>query len=310
MPAEDEIDDFMTNIKFVALEMFVHHLVNDVDGGGSDVSYTFMRRFLLAAEFRLSSLGLRREAQIANGHAPRPAAVVSQARVLIDKFKSARTPRARQKVCDHFRQLQNDLPSDGRNFLLEANEELWRSRWRSDLASLSRIAVGFPHDSILGDFWGQFSRENSNEVLRHELPEIAGLVQAPVCDLLFISYRRTNEKRVTKIEEELEKRGVKPWRDRSVITAQDQFGDSISAGISAADAYVVVFSRAYFGSKWTKLELNAIQNQINKPNSTKRVVIVVLDKVEVPALWQTQDHIRWSNAAKVVDLIISGLRGS
>lgn len=91
---------------------------------------------------------------------------------------------------------------------------------------------------------------------------------------VFLSYARADRARAAKLANALQKSGLTVWWD-TMIEGGEAFADSIGQALAAADAVIVLWSRASVASDW-------VRDEAAQGRDRKRLVPVSLDGSEPP----------------------------
>lgn len=89
---------------------------------------------------------------------------------------------------------------------------------------------------------------------------------------MFISYARSDTLFVADLSQELKKRGIEFWMDTAHIPPGAAFPREIDQALRRAHHVLLVLSKEYFRSAWTRRELDAALNLSLSPNSTCRLL--------------------------------------
>src|SRR6266496_2203025 len=102
---------------------------------------------------------------------------------------------------------------------------------------------------------------------------------------VFLSYSSDDEGRVLRVQEALEKQGLRVWRDRGQIPAGESFIRRIEAGLSQSRCVVLFNSQNALASTWVQREWN-VALTLNM-----RIIPVRLDDSEVPLMLRPQEFV-------------------
>jgi hypothetical protein len=120
---------------------------------------------------------------------------------------------------------------------------------------------------------------------------------------LFVSYSTKDSATVVEIVNALRTQGLAVWLDQSEINAGDNIVGRIDAGLSAWKYFLLFASQNYFSSEWTRAEYRAAFYAALGADDRK-IVVVSLDKVPVPALIASNRYIRYTTALAVAEEIV------
>jgi len=120
---------------------------------------------------------------------------------------------------------------------------------------------------------------------------------------LFVSYSTKDSATVVEIVNALRAQGLGVWLDQSEINAGDNIVGRIDAGLSAWKYFLLFASQNYFSSEWTKAEYRAAFYAAVGADDRK-IVIVSLDEVPLPALIASNRYIRYTTAPAVAEEIV------
>jgi hypothetical protein len=120
---------------------------------------------------------------------------------------------------------------------------------------------------------------------------------------LFVSYSTKDSATVGEIVNALRAQGLGVWLDQSEINAGDNIVGRIDAGLSAWKYFLLFASQNYFSSEWTKAEYRAAFYAAIGADDRK-IVVVSLDEVPLPALIASNRYIRYTTAPAVAEEIV------
>ena len=98
---------------------------------------------------------------------------------------------------------------------------------------------------------------------------------------LFISYSHRDRPFVEKLSADLEKKGVKCWKDEKEIKVGDSIAGKIRDGIDSSQYLCVVISKHSINSEWVKREVD-IATSLEIHRKEKRVLPLLLDESHLP----------------------------
>lgn len=106
----------------------------------------------------------------------------------------------------------------------------------------------------------------------------------------FISHASEDKERFAKpFAERLRANGVDAWLDEWEIKPGDSLVDKIfEEGISQADEFIIILSKASVEKKWVREELNS--GVVHRIEKSCRIIPIVLDDCEIPAAIK---HLLW-----------------
>lgn len=99
---------------------------------------------------------------------------------------------------------------------------------------------------------------------------------------VFLSYARQDAQAVSRVADDLRRRGVELWMDRQDLVAGDEWLPQIEAAISKADFMLVFISNASLNSAWVQREYQVAFQSQAKTGGT-RLIPVLLERVELPS---------------------------
>lgn len=98
---------------------------------------------------------------------------------------------------------------------------------------------------------------------------------------VFVSYSQKDDAWAARIQDALEREGVRVWRDKSRLIAGHDIQDSLSSAISDVNYFVLLVSKHSASSNWVKKELNtALAHE--KENDRRLLIPVRLDNATLP----------------------------
>src|SRR5215831_16014804 len=103
---------------------------------------------------------------------------------------------------------------------------------------------------------------------------------ASVPQELFISYSRTDDEFVRRLQHELDLQGVRYWSDRK-IRAGSLWIDEIETAMNRASVFVLVISQSFRASEYAQLEAGIAVSHAQQ--SRARVVPILLRGASLPA---------------------------
>jgi len=120
---------------------------------------------------------------------------------------------------------------------------------------------------------------------------------------LFVSYSTKDATTVVEIVNALRTQGLAVWLDQSEINAGDNIVARIDAGLSEWKYFLLFASQNYFSSEWTKAEYRAAFYAALGADDRK-IIVVSLDQVPLPALIASNRYIRYTTAPAVAGEIV------
>ena len=109
---------------------------------------------------------------------------------------------------------------------------------------------------------------------------------------LFISYAREDEPTAAAIENELRRRGHRPWRDRSDIVPATDWVDAIDGAIARSDHFVVLLTPSAVASTQVARELELALD------GDKHVVPILMQDCLLPARVRDKNCIDWRSKSE------------
>src|SRR5262245_25126036 len=123
---------------------------------------------------------------------------------------------------------------------------------------------------------------------------------------LFISYSSKDADRVSATAEELTRRGVSIWLDTQQIRFSTEISEAINRGLTLSRFLVVFASQSYVTREWTKAEYTNFSYLVD--DGGRRIAVVVLDDVALPAMLVNHLRIPWTDASLVADGLLNFVR--
>lgn len=102
--------------------------------------------------------------------------------------------------------------------------------------------------------------------------------------LVFLSYSHSDQPLARAFADALAGEGIETWLDVDQIKPGDSITLGIDEGIASADAFVFLLSAHSIGKDWTRHELSAAMARRLRDPDNVRIIPVLVDDVEVPAL--------------------------
>lgn len=122
----------------------------------------------------------------------------------------------------------------------------------------------------------------------------------------FISYSRSDSVTVDRLSEELNKSGIRTWRDIEQIQPGSNWGQSIADAVKQARAVIFVASANSLASDFVSLEIQSLARHLGKP-----VIPVLIDGARVSELPDTLKQYQAINLQadfeQGVNAIVAGL---
>jgi hypothetical protein len=109
---------------------------------------------------------------------------------------------------------------------------------------------------------------------------------------LFISYAREDEPIAAAMENELRRRGHRPWRDRSDITPATDWVDAIDGAIARSDHFVVILTQTSVSSRQVLRELDLALD------GGKHVVPILLEECVLPNRVRELNCVDWRSKSE------------
>lgn len=128
----------------------------------------------------------------------------------------------------------------------------------------------------------------------YNLPIKDGVLTLPL-KLLFLSYAREDQKKVTAIGEMLYQDGFLTWLDRKDIRPGDMWKTRIERGLESAD-YVLMFLSQASCTKtgFVQYEMKyAFDQRLLRPDGQRYIIPILLDECEPPSRFNEIDWLRW-----------------
>jgi len=101
---------------------------------------------------------------------------------------------------------------------------------------------------------------------------------------VFLSYSHSDQQIAQAFAAVLEEEGIETWLDVEQIKFGDSLSQGVDEGLESADAFAFFLSSQLVNNAWTRHELNsAMARRLREPDSV-RIIPVLLEDIEVPAL--------------------------
>ncbi|PHR26894.1 MAG: molecular chaperone Tir [Desulfotalea sp.] len=111
---------------------------------------------------------------------------------------------------------------------------------------------------------------------------------------VFINHSGRDKKFTTRLAEALNKAGIETWVDKFEINTGDNLFQKIQDGIKECDYIIVILSKNYTQSSWTKKHLNAFAMQ-EVSNNKNTILPVLIEDCDIPIFLQDRLYADFRN---------------
>ncbi|MGO9019650.1 MAG: toll/interleukin-1 receptor domain-containing protein [Syntrophobacteraceae bacterium] len=125
----------------------------------------------------------------------------------------------------------------------------------------------------------------------------------------FLSYNKADKEVARSIGAHMVLTGIEVWFDEWEIQAGDSIPGKLNEGLSAFDAFVLLWSADANRSNWVRQELHTAIMSATKGGSSK-IVPCLLDKTQLPPLISDRRGIDFRDLHKGIDELLGHLTGT